>query len=454
MTQALSQPASSLGDEVRRLARLAWPLVVAQLSLMALGFVDTLMVGRLGGDALAAISLGNMWSFTWAILGLGTAMGLDPLVAQAHGAGEPRRFTTAVVQGGLVLTLLSAILGLAHLAAGPGLRLLHQPESVIPLATAYCWVLAPATPAFVLFELLRRALQARGQVQAPMVVALAGNVVNVAANLVLIFGIGSWAGLGAIGAAWSTLVVRWFMFGALAWLARDILADAARAWRDAFDPAGLARVARTALPVGAQFGLEVWAFEAALVMVGWFGSTALAAHAVVLTLVSLSFMVPLGLSSAASSRIGNLIGAGHDASRAAWLAVVVGGAVMAVSGSVYAAFPAQLVRAFIPGDPEVVALAATFLPIAALFQIFDGVQVVAFGVLRGAGDTRVPAVANVVGFWLFGLPVGYLIATSGWGPQGVWMGLAIALGTVAGLLLIRIRHMEARGRLTGAGRTG
>ena len=185
-------------------------------------------------------------------------------------------------------------------------------------------------------------------------------------------------------------------------------------------------------------------------MMGWLGTTQVAAHAVALNLASLAFMVPLGMSAAASARTGNLLGAGERWQAPGWVAIGLGAASMSVSGSLFLLFPHALAHLY-SDDPDVIALAAGLLPMAAALGFFDGVQAVSFGVLRGAGDVRVPSLFNVVGYWLVGLPLGaWLAFGAGWGPYGIWAGIVMALFVVASLLVVRVRWTGRRGgRLVG-----
>lgn len=428
---------TTVQGEIRRLVVLAWPVVLGQIGIMAMGFIDVMMVGRLGGDALAALALGNGASFALIILGLGAAMGLDPIIAQAWGGGRREVAARALVDGLAVLTLLGVALTVGHALIGPALILLRQPPELVGLAASYAGICGLSVVPLLLFSGIRQYLQAAGRMTPPMWAVAVANLVNVGANAVLIYGIGPFEGLGALGSAWATVFARVAMLLALVPLVtapvRAGLADRVEPWGPA-----MRRLASVAMPVGFQAALEVWAFDSALVIMGWLGSLALAAHAVSLTLASMAFMVPLGLSAAAATRVGNLFGAGRAWTRAAWIAIATGCAATMVNALLFASFPEPLGRLF-TDDPEVIGLVKQLLPIAAAFQLFDGIQVMTFGVLRGVGDTRVPALANVFGYWTFGLPIAAGLALTGWGPTGVWYGLTLGLAAVATLVLLRLR---------------
>lgn len=435
----------SLRAEAQRLAELAWPVVLGQLGIVMLGVVDVLMLGRLGQDAIGAVGIGNTWSFGVLIVGLGTAMGLDPLVAQAYGAGRVEDAGVALVRGCVVLAALAVPIVALHLLAGPLLLALDQPPHLVQDAAAYCAIIAISVPSFLGFAVVRQFLQGSGTMRPAMWVLLVGNVVNVVLDDALIFGRLGLPAMGVTGAAWATVVVRWGMFGMLVAVGWPLLRQA---WPSvpsaALTRGALVAVAAIAIPTGFQVALEVWAFTAASLFAGSLGDTAVAAHTVALSISSVLFMVPLGLGAASATRIGNLVGAGATWTGASRAALVVTLAVMVASAFLLLALPGPLVRLY-TDDPPVVALAVTLLPIAAAFQVFDGLQAVAFGLLRGLGDTRLPALFNVVGHWMLGLPVGaWLAFVGGFGLTGLWIGLSVGLGAVSAMLLTRLwQHARA-----------
>lgn len=437
--------ARSWTDELREIVTLAWPAVLSQLGMMLMGVVDLLLVGRLGEDAMASVGLGTTWSFGTAIVVLGAASGLDPLLAQAFGAGDRAGAGRTMIRGGAMLLLMMLPVALLHLVAGPGLRWMNQPAAVIPDADLYCRLLIPSLPAMVLFNLVRQTLQADGRMFPAAVAVIVGNVFNLVVAWALVYGHLGAPPLGVAGVGVATTLGRWVMLAVIAWMGRDLLREIWPRMEGILSTAAIGQLLAVGLPVGFQVGLEVWAFTASTLLVGAFGPTAVAAHMVALNLASLSFMVPMGISAAAATRVGNLLGAGHPWSRAGWTALGLGVTVMSMSALVFASFPTALARLYAPTDPAVVAMAATLLPLAAIFQLFDGTQVVCFGVLRGAGDTRMPALANLIGYYALGLPIGTWLAFHGWGPQGQWVGLVIGLAVVAGLLVLRLRWTAARG---------
>ncbi len=437
--------------ELPRLLRLAWPVVVGQLGIVAMGAVDVAMVGALSKGALAAVGIGHIFSFGLLIPGLGLLSGLDPLFSQRWGAGDRSGLGRVLAQGLVLATWAAIPLTLLHLFAGPLLVALNQPPDVVPIATAYCHAVAVGVLPGLLYQALARFLQGQGEMKLPMQAVLVGNAVNVVANAALVFGVEAGGRLvvpamGAVGCGVATAGVRWAMFLSLVLLAKGHLRSAAwpRIW-EAISPAGQAALLRIGGPVGLQVALEVWAFNATGLMMGMLGSVPVAAHAVAMNLISITFMIPHGIGAAASTRVGNLIGAQLTWRKSAWLAVGTGAAWMTLTSVLLAVVPEHLALVY-TREAEVVALAALLLPVAAAFQLFDGVQVVVFGVLRGAGDTRLPALVNLVGYWICGLPLAYWLGVHhGWGPRWVWGGLVVGLFVVAVSLLVRLRWLMREG---------
>jgi MATE family multidrug resistance protein len=425
---------------------LAWPVVLGQLGTTLMWVEDLVMIGHLGEGGVAAVGAGNLWAFGVMVLGMGTLRGLDPVFSQAHGAGDAVTGAAALGRGVVLALLVSVPVVALHLLAGPALTLLGQPAEIIADASAYVRLLGMGVPPLMVYVVLAQFLQGLGRMVLPMVVVIVGNLVNILLNWIFISGGLLGLELGVAGCGLSTMLGRGitpFLLVALAW--PILKAYRPPPLRVVLQRAPLLRLLRLGLPVGAQYGLEVWAFNAAGVMMGWLGTTALAAHMVALNVTSITFMIPYGLGIAASTRVGNLLGAGRDWVLAGWLAVAMGAAWMSVSGLVLWLAAEPLVRLYI-SDPPVVALAASLLPIAALFQLCDGVQAVSAGVLRGAGDTTTPALVSLIGFWCLGIPAGWWLGIRGeWGPQGVWVALVVGLSSVAVLLVLRLRRLSRLG---------
>ncbi len=445
---------TSFQQELRILCKLAAPVVATQFGSMLLGVVDTLMVGRVSVESLAAAGLGNVWTGVTLMFGMGIVLGMDPIVSQSHGAGDHRQVGIAL-QRGIVIAVMVAIPVAGSWLLTRSLLLWSGQDAVTAeLAHRYVLVQIPSIPCFLVFIAIRHYLQGRGIVYPAMWVMVIANVLNVVFNWALIFGHWGFPALGLFGAGVASALTRSvLLFGLAGWVVLLRLhQDAWLPWgRHSFSAKGLFQVFALGFPTGIQYGLEVFAFAASTLMAGRLGVMHLASHNIVLNMASLSFMIPLGVSIGSAVRVGQLIGSGDRAGarQSAWIAISLGAVLMLVSASVFI-----LLRHQIPGwyspDIAVIQAASLILPIAASFQIFDGVQVVGGGVLRGMGRPRVAAMFNLVGYYVLALPIGgYLAFNRGYGLSGIWWGMSFGLAVIAALLLfwIRLRGPDAVDRI-------
>ena len=435
-------------SEFRQLVRIAVPVVVVQVGLMFMGVVDTLMVGHLSGQALAAAALGNLYVFSLAYIAMGTLMALDPLVAQAVGARDDVAVRRSIQRGLILAFALSVPTMLAMVPADEVMRSFKQPPSIVPDAAAYVHISATAVVPFLVFVVLRQSLQAVERLAPIVWTIVAANVVNAGLNWVLIFGNLGAPAMGVRGSAIATVASRWFMTALLLVLAwRELRPHVTSLDRASLEPRPLWRMLALGVPIGLQQFLEVGAFAAVGLLMGRFGANQVAAHQIALNMAALTFMVPLGVSAAAAVRVGNAIGA-EDAPRsalAARLSYVMGAGFMCATAVMFLTLPEPLARLY-TRDATVIDIAVLLIPIAGLFQVFDGLQAVGAGVLRGLGDTRVPLVAMVVGYWVLGVPVSiWLGFYTSLGPVGLWWGFVVGLATVALFLVARVRLLLARG---------
>jgi MATE family, multidrug efflux pump len=437
----MSSPARA---ELRSLWRLAWPIVATQVGFMMLGIVDVLMLGRVSVAALDASALANQWGWATLSLGMGTVMGMDPIVAQAFGEGDDEGAAVALQRGVVVAVLVSIPVAIAWWFTGPALVALGQDPAIARAAEIYNRVRAPSIPFALAFTALRSWLAGRNLVAPAMWVAIGMNVVNAALGWALIFGAFGLPRLELFGAALAASLVGIGEPLALLLIVRasGLHRGVWRAWdRRSFDARGLLQITRVGFSIGLQLSFEGSAWSLAAMMAGWLGSAALAGHTIVLNMIALSFQVPLGIGLAASVRVGNLLGASdlEGAHRAGSVALGLGAAVMLISAAAFVGLRAELPLLF-TADAAVVALAAGILPIAGAFQIFDGTQTVAGGILRGAGRTQAPALANLFGY-LFALPLAaWLGAPERLGLSGIWFALLVGLVAVAGLMLGWLRR--------------
>jgi len=429
-------------EDVVALLRLAVPVVVVQVGIMFMGTVDTLMVGRLSPTALAAVAIGNLYSVIGIFFGQGVLLALDPLINQAHGAGD-RPAVIRTFQRALLLALIIAIpITLYHLFAGPILTALRQPADVIPLADAYDRWLVPGVLPFLAFGVLRGTMQAFHRLRPVVITIVVANLCNALLNWVFIYGHFGSPALGVAGSALATTLSRWLMVLMLLGLARDDFAPLLRPWHaEAHDRTALIRMLRIGVPIALQYELEIACFGGVAFLAGAMGTIQVASHQIAINLAALTYMVPLGVSAAATVLVGSAVGAGQpdEVRRRAETSIGVGAGFMALTALLFVTLPGFL-AALYTNDPAVLALATVLIPLAGIFQVFDGVQVVAIGVLRGLADTKTPFLISLVGYWLIGMPVGVVLAyVFNRGVAGLWWGLVIGLGAVAGILVHRVR---------------
>jgi MATE family multidrug resistance protein len=396
-----------LGVEVRKVASLAIPVAATQVSTMLMGIVDTAMVGRVSVDAI-------------------------------------ERSALALQRGVLLSLLLSVPVGLLWLQTDQFLALVGQDPALAGAAREYAIAKIPGIPFFLVYSAMRQYLQGRELVRPALWVILVANVFNVFFNWILIFGNLGFPALGLVGAGIATTLTRVVTFvGLFAWVWGFALHRGAWVpWsRRAVEARGIGAVVAVGFPVAIQMSTEMWAFGAATLLAGRLGATSLAAHTIAMNLAGLAFMVPLGVSQGASTRVGNLLGAGRPAHSqfAAWVCLAMGAGVMTISAFLFVTCRDLLPRIYTSEAP-LVALCATILPIAAAFQIFDGTQVVGCGILRGMGRTRPAAYFNLIGYWILALPLGgWLALRTDWGLEGLWWGLCFGLAVVAMLLVLAVR---------------
>jgi multidrug resistance protein, MATE family len=431
-----------LREEFRPMFTLALPVVLAELGWMAMGVVDTLMVGRLSPEAIGAVGIGSSLFMGIAVFAMGLLLGLDTLVSHAYGAGRVDDCHRWLLHGlvmsfAVTVPTMLVLRGLSALLSGWGIdpRVLAMTQPYLDVVT---WSVLP----LLLYATFRRYLQGMGVVRPVMIALLAANLANVAINWILIFGNLGAPAMGVRGAAWATVASRVVMAAYLC----AVIVRRERGRRPglfetslAIESARLRRLFALGFPAASQITLEVGVFAAATALAGRLAPVALASHQIALNIAACSFMVPLGVSSAGAVRVGHAVGR-HDpsgAERAGWTALLLGAAFMLAAASIFVLAPRLLIGAFTT-DAEVLAVGASLLFVAAVFQLFDGIQGVATGVLRGLGDTKTPMVWNLFGHWFVGLPLGYVMCfVAGWGVRGLWWGLSTGL-IICGIALLAV----------------
>jgi MATE family multidrug resistance protein len=434
--------------ELVPMLKLAGPVVLAEIGWMSMGIVDTIMVGPLGPAAIGATGMSSSLFFAFAVFGMGVMLGLDALVAQSYGAGRLDDCVRWLKHGVVLAVLVAPVIMLVFYTGLLGIGRLGLHEEVRSLAMPYLRVIPLSALPLLLYATFRRYLQGIHAVRPVMLALVTANLVNAAANWVLIYGHLGAPPLGVEGAAWATVAARVYM-AAFLFIAisrvHSARGDAHPHVPFAFDWQRVRALVALGVPAASQITLEVGVFAAVSALAGRLDPISLGAHQIALNIAALSFMVPLGLSSAGAVRVGYAVGA-RDARRAVhagWTAFGVGAAIMTAIGISFILVPRPMLRAF-TDNQQLLDIGVRLLAIAAAFQLFDGTQSVATGVLRGVGDTRTPMMMNVIGHWVFGLPIGYALCFwSGWGVTGLWVGLSIGLTFVA-VVLTMVWHQKGQ----------
>ena len=444
---------SGIGAELRATLALAAPLAAANLAQMAMGVTNTVMVGRLGAMPLAAAGLGGMLFFSIGVMLQGILFAVAPLAAHALGAGD-RGAAGRIAGAGLVLAVLLALPFIAALASlDLLLRALGYDAALATEIGRYLRALAWGGPAFLGFGALRSLFAAVSHTRPVMAVLVVCVASNAVLNWSLIFGHLGAPALGVAGSGYASSINQWLMLAGLAFCTRIMPSLASlRVLRGALAASWteMGNILRLDLPIGGLRAIEVGVFLAAGILMGLLGAAALGAHQLVINCASISFMVPLGLGQAATVRVAHELGARRalTARRAGFVALVLGIGFMGAAAIVLWAVPDAIIAAYIdtadPANREVVDISRRLIAIAAIFQVFDGMQVIAAGALRGYRDTFIPMVLAIFGYWGAGFLGGWVLAFPlGYGVVGMWWGLALGLAVVAILLTLRL-HLIGR----------
>jgi MATE family multidrug resistance protein len=404
---------SSFFQNVREVLALAVPVALGELGWMAMTTVDTIMVGRLGPPAIGAIGIGSSAFYSFAVFGMGLLLGLDTLVSQSCGAGDREDCHRSLTQGVYLAIAITAPLITLFALMPPLFRTLGIIEPVSSLAGRFIRTLSLSTLPLLLYAAFRRYLQGMGHVRPVMFVLISANLINWLFNWLLIEGNWGLPALGVTGSALSTGLARVYMATLLAafiyWFERGEQ-PGFRNLLQGPDWDRLKRLLQLGFPAATQILLEVGAFGTAAVFAGRLTPIALAAHQIAINCASLTFMVPLGIASAAAVAVGHAVGRreNRQARRNGFIAIMLGCIFMLCAAMAFVLIPKPILRIY-SLDPELLRTGTGLLAIAALFQLFDGIQTISTGALRGIGDTRGPMVINLIGYWLFGLPIGYAL---------------------------------------------
>lgn len=435
--------------ELGRIARLAQPIAIAQLGLVSMGLVDTAILGRVNAVELAGASVGRNIGFAAQTMSIGIAMALEPLASQAIGAREPGKAWASLGATSKTLGLVWVPSMIVAFALTLPLSALGLDDDVIARARVFLIAQAPGLFFFSMFLSLKTFLQAHGSTRPALIGSAVANVINFALCNVLVRGDDALAAvhlprlgfpaLGALGAGFATSFAAMVLVLVL-WLAASTFRPATKA-----PPVAVRTVLKLGLPSGLHMLAEIGAFALVSVITGRLGKATVAANQIALGLASFTFMAALGVSGATAVRVGHHIGAGESPRRSGLLGIGLGAIVMSVGAIAFALFPRPLMALF-TNDDVIITLGARLLRVAAIFQLFDGVQAVGAGALRGAGDVRYVLIAGVCAYWVVGVPLALLFGfTLDGGAVGMWWGLSASLMTAATAFFVRFLILSRRG---------
>jgi MATE family multidrug resistance protein len=440
---------SNLKENFHKTFSLAFPVMLSQLGQVLVGVADSMMVGRLGAEPLAAASLANSIFFVVLMFGIGVSMALTPLVSMADGKNNPKRISRLFNHGFTINWIVGIMLFLLIILGSPLLYHLNQPEEVVVLAIPYLVIITFSLLPFMIFQTFKQFAEGLSQTKQAMYITIFCNGINVFLNWVLIYGNLGVPAMGLNGAGWATLISRLLMALVIGYYImkskRYLPYDLSFRIKKLSFPM-VSKMLRIGIPTGFQFIFEVGAFSSAAIMMGWIGVNALAAHQIAINLASISYMMASGLSTAAMIRVSNQLGRKdiitlREAGFTSFLMVAI---FMSFTALIFIVF-----REFLPSlyidDREVIQMSASLLIIAGLFQLSDGIQVVGLGALRGIADVKVPTLVTLIAYWVIGLPLGYVFAfVFNMQEIGIWYGLLIGLTVTGVLLLLRFHTLSAK----------
>ena len=439
-------------DRCRRLGGIAAPLAATQVSDMLTVAADTVMVGALCTAELAAVSLSASSATLVLLFGLGFNVAITPLVAAHWGRGDHAGARSVVISGARVSTIVALILVSVLLLSSPWLSVLGAPSDVTELAIPYFRWYVASFLFRLLFGIFKQTSEAMGNTKLPMLIALTANVLNILCNWLLIWGVAGLPALGVEGAGLATFLSRCAatVLAYLAWrhfesyrqlrtagILSDVVGTAAK------------RIWKSGAAIGAQITMEIMAFGLGAIMIGWIGAHELAAHQIALNIASITFMIALALGSAATITVAQAVGKGsasevrNEAFSA--LALVIG---FELATALFFVFGKTMLPGIYVDDPITVGLASTLLLYAAAFQVFDGIQVVGLGILRGLDDTKIPTLIAFFAYTLVAVPLAYFLSTQTLlREQGVWIGYVVALTIASAGYVVRIHRKTKEGQV-------
>jgi MATE family multidrug resistance protein len=432
----------TFAGESLALLRLGGPIIASQLAQMSMGFVDTVMAGRLSASDLAAVAVGNSIWITALLFGWGLLLSVSPTVAHAYGAGETHAIGSPVRQGLWLSLAISVCTFVAVRSAAPILHWLKVDEAIVPTAVGFLDAISWGLPATYAFTVLRGFSEAVGKPRPIMAISLVGLAANIAGNSIFMYGRLGMPRLGAVGCGVASAITMWIMiFSLVVWIACDRYYRPFAVFRHGEWPhiRRLVRLWKLGSPIGVCLLMEGSMFTTVSLLMGSLGKIVVAGHQIAVNVASVTFMVPLGLSVAITVRVGHAMGRRDPSSarRSGLVGAGMAAGFMSLAAVMMAFFP-RLIASIYTDDESVRSTATSLLVMAAIFQIFDGSQVAGAAALRGLKDTKIPMVITVLAYWGLGLPLGYILGmVYARGPQALWIGLIAGLTAAAVLLNAR-----------------
>lgn len=439
----------SIKRHITETVKLAVPVSIGQVGHVMMGVIDSLMVGRVGTVPLAAASLVNGLFFLVLVLGIGMTMAITPLVAIAKGKKDDDE-CGVILRQSLIVNMIFALLLLVMVFFGADLIVyLDQPPDVVEQANSYMKILSISVIPFLLFQVYRQFLEGLSLVKPPMIIAISANLFNAFFNWLFIFGNLGFEAMGLDGAGISTFLSRSLMAASL--MIYVIKSEHLQKYDPSLnyrkiDKKLIKRIIHIGLPSGLQYFLEIAAFSFSAVMIGWLGAVPLAAHQIGINLASVTYMIILGIGAAGTIRVGNGVGLkdAREARKSGFTALSLSAGLMLCFAIVFITLRNYLPYLYVD-DIRVIELASSLLIIAALFQLFDGLQATAVGILRGLTDVRIPLIISFCSYWIVGVPVGYYFGFKiELGTIGVWLGFLVGLACVALSLSYRFHRLTQK----------
>ena len=436
-------------QHIRNSIFLAFPIMLSQLGHVVVGVVDSLMVGRLGTEELAAVSLSNSFFNFVLLFGIGLSYGITPLISSSKGENKNKSIGVVLYNGLLINFLFAIFLSFILIISKFILLELDQNKNVLELTFPYLDVIAISLIPLMIFQTFKQYIEGLGFTKQPMVISVVANVLNIVLNYLLIFGVGGFPRLEVLGAGYASLISRVFMMVCII-----IYVLQAKKFNNFINQLNFLSIKRKIInkilgigvPSGFQFVFEIGSFSIAAVMIGWFGAEALASHQIALNLASITYMIATGISASSMISLGYFYGKKNyaDLKKSGYANFIIVSIMMGIFGVLFILFRKEL-PAFYIDDPDVIILASNLIIIAALFQIPDGIQSVGLGVLRGIRDTKVPTLVTFVAYWIIAIPLCYFLGvTKNYGPIGIWIGLMMGLWIAAIFHLLRFSYITKK----------